>query len=301
MAKGMFNLTAIRVIAPAETAFKKLYRAKIPFYDLDTRRGTTTFCVTGNNVKKVFAIFSHPCYNVCVVKRGTAAVLRRTLAARIGVLLGALLFTAAVCVSQLWVFKIEVTGSGAHLAPQVTAILAESGAQAGKPLNNFDKPLAISRIMSLPGVTFCSVQRSGSRVEVDVECGGQSMQKPSPLPLVSPVSGVVQKIVAVCGTPAAEVGQSVKAGQKLILPVFTSASGEVLSCICAGYAHILCRAEVVTHAEEAGESAAREAVAAALLYTDEPFDVVCSVRPDTQGVVYTVQFSYICKASINLQ
>lgn len=297
----MNNLVQIRVTAAAETVIKKLSKANIALYSLKTQGAVTTFAVKDKRLKKVFAIFSHPCYNIAVVNYGAARSLFVRVLSRAGLALGLVLFLCGVALSQLFVFRVQVTGSGSHLAPQVCAILREYGVQVGKMYNLHDKPLTIARIMALPSVTFCSIERRGTAVVVDVECSYEGQLASTRSPLVSPVDGEVVKITAVCGTPCAAEGQLVKVGQELILPNYTDAEGNIHDCLCVGYAHIRVSACLSTLAMADGEEGLNSALAAVNLYSDGAEVTSYSVRNVSGGVIYTVNFTYIYTASINMQ
>ncbi len=297
----MNNLVKLSVVAPPETVIKKLSRAQIALYDLKKTGVRTTFCVHDKTLKKVFAIFAHPCYNVTVVKYGAVRSFLTRASARAGALVGAALFIAIVTFCQTFVFKVEVTGSGAYLSPEVTAILRDCGVEAGKPCKNIDSPLTISRIMALPSVTFCSVSKRGTVVIVDVECDEEGSISPRRDPLVSPVAGEVVRIVAICGTPCVEAGQQVSAGDELISPRYTAADGTFNSCICVGYADIRVRASISVAAEDDSEKSLQSALSAVNLYSDGAEVLSCTVKQSSQGVIYDIDFTYIHTASINMQ
>lgn len=296
----MADLVLVRVSAPPETAIKKLARAKIAAFRLKKQGVHTTFWVGYKTLEKVFAIFAHPCYNVCVIKYGAVRSAFARAAARAGALVGAAAFVAVVVAAQRFVFRIDVTGSGAHLAPQVVAILSGEGISVGRPCGKVS-PSVTARIMALPAVTFCSVQKRGTAVIVDVECGSGGISPSPRVPLLSPVSGVVERLVALCGTPRAEEGQSVSVGDELISPCYAGPSGEEYPCLCAGYAHIRVRASICVAAEEESDSGLAAALAAAELYAEGAEVLSHRVRAVSQGVVYQVDFTYIYTASINMQ
>lgn len=297
----MNNLARIRVTAAAETVIKKLSKAQIPLYGLKKQGAYTTFLVKDKTVKKVFAIFSHPCYNVCVIQYGALRSLLRRAAARVGLLVGALVFAVVVTCAQAFVFKVQVVGSGAYLSPQVTAILCDSGIAVGKLYKDVDKPLTIAKIMALPSVTFCSFEKRGTAVIVDVECDEEGSISSTRTPLVSPVSGEVVNITVICGTPRVQEGQAVSRGDELISPFYTDGEGQTVGCLCVGYVDIRVSAVISVSAQSEGEEGLSSALAAVNLYSDEAQITSYSVKTVAEGVIYTVNFTYIHTASINMQ
>lgn len=155
--------------------------------------------------------------------------------------------------------------------------------------------------MALPQVTFCSISKRGTAVIVDVECDAESSSGVSRAPLLSPVAGEVQGIVAICGTPRVTVGQQVNVGDELISPQYISSDGSVEACICVGYARIKVSAEICVAAEEESEQALRSALAAVNLYSDSAAVTSYSAKAASGGVIYTVNFTYIHTASVNMQ
>ena len=296
-----YNLARISVVAPPETVIKKLSRANIPLSGLQKKGAVTTFAVGDNYIKKVFAIFAHPCYNICVIKYGGLRSLAVRVLSRAGAIAGAAAFICAIVISQSFVFKIDVVGSGSYLASEVRAILREGGVRVGGIYSAVGEPAPVSRIMALPQVTFCSISKRGTAVIVDVECDAESSSGVSRAPLLSPVAGEVQGIVAICGTPRVTVGQQVEAGDELISPQYISSDGSVEACICVGYAHIKVSAEICVAAEEESEQALRSALAAVNLYSDSAAVTSYSAKAASGGVIYTVNFTYTYTASVNMQ
>ncbi len=296
----MNRRTAIAVISPPETALKKLSAAQIEVFWLKKEGARTTFCVKDNNLKKVFAIFSRPCYNICVIKYGAASTLLRGLLRRWAFVAGGVLFAAAAALSQLFVLNVEVTGSGAYLAPQVEALLSEHGCRVGSVWRGAS-PAAVSAILSLPSVVFCTVQKEGSTVTVDVECAEGQKHESASSPLLAPADGVLKELVVVCGTPAAAEGEQVESGQKLILPYTEDAEGVRTPCLPVGRAEVEVRAEVCTRAEEESDSALANALAAVRLYSEGAEVTSYTVKRADDGVIYVVAFTYTASAAVNMQ
>ena len=297
----MNNIARVRVTARPEVVIKKLSRANIAIYGVKSAGAYTSFGAEDKMLKKVFAIFSHPCYNIRIVKYGFVRSLALRALSRAGLVAGAALFAAAVLLSQAFVLKISVTGSGAHLAPQVVAILRRHGVEEGRLYGGVDSPLVVSQIMSLPSVTFCSIGKRGAAVVVDVQCSRQSSSASDSSPLISPVAGRVVAVAAVCGTPCVSVGDEVSAGDKLILPYCAQSPSGGTVCMCAGYVRISVSASVTSLAAEESSSALSSALAAVNLYSDEAEVTSCTVKRVSQGVLYTINFDYIYTASINMR
>ena len=93
----MNNLTKIKIISAPRQAIAKLAREGVPVYNCNKSGAYFIFSVPDNLVKKVFAIFSRPCYNITIEKKSTLFRLRNFCIKRAFLLAGGLIFAAAVC------------------------------------------------------------------------------------------------------------------------------------------------------------------------------------------------------------
>ena len=169
--------------------------------------------VSANERKKTFAILQGSCYNIKKSRPlGLMRVLEKCTRAA-GLLLGAVLAVLAVLALQGRVLKIEVTGSGAYLEPEIRAILEDSGVGYLSPIPK--DSAVIPKILSLPCVHFCSVKGEGGILTVDVEVGDEA-QPLKETPLLSPAAGIVEELVVLRGTPLVSVGDSVDMGQEIV-------------------------------------------------------------------------------------
>ncbi|MGN0814411.1 MAG: sporulation protein YqfD [Candidatus Coproplasma sp.] len=297
----MNNLTRISVTAPPETAVKKLSKCKIAAYNVKKDGRKTLFSVHDNNIKKVFAIFSHPCYNVTVERKSPKNALLSFVVNRCGLFIGGALFIAAALLSDSFIFKITVTGSGSYLKSEVLSIVSSAGARVGSFYRDLDKPQVTSRIMALPQVTFCSVEKRGSVLIVDVQTDEENYSSLNSGALRSDVSGRVLNVVAICGTACVAQNSQVNAGDTLISPYSVGGDGSVKKCVAVGYAHVLVNAAISYAAQEESDENAKLALDSAKLYSDEIIDGRYTVKRTAEGVIYEVAFSYIRTLSINME
>ena len=107
----MTDLTGISIICTAETALKKLKKEGIEVYSVKKSGAKLNFNVKDKDIKKVFAIFNKPCYNIEVIKKSRKKRLIDFLTLRVGLIAGAVLFTACAIAANEYVLKIEVGGS----------------------------------------------------------------------------------------------------------------------------------------------------------------------------------------------
>ena len=297
----MTDLTGFSVTTTVETALKKLAKAKIPVFKLKKQGNTVYFYVRQEYVQKVFAIFSHPCYNICIRRKSASSRAKNFLARRFGFLVGAVLFVAACVLSNALVLKVKVVGNGSYLSPRVLAAASDCGLKVGTPCLGLDKPMLTSRILSLPQVTFCSVQRMGSYIVIEVRTDEESALQTNVQSLKSSCEGTVRRIVVLSGTAEVGEGQSIAKGDTLIGAYRVTAEGERQPALAVGYAEVIKSAAITLFFQEESEQSAQKALAATALYSEEVMDKSFKVSPCDGGFNYEVTFTYIITLSINMQ
>lgn len=296
----MTDLTSVCITATAETAVKKLKKAGIGVYDCKKEGAKFTFRVKDKHLKKVFAIFSNPCYNIKVAKQSRRGRLLKSLLNRAGLIAGALAFVVIAALSNAFVLKIEVEGSGRYLSPEIRRIVYETGAREFRLYRGFDAPAATGKILALPQVTFCNIEKNGSILRIDVRVDEEHSAKAERTPLISDRDGVVKNIVAICGTAAVSAGAQVKKGDTLISAVTYAGEREVES-IAVGYAELECRGAAEFSAACESDENLRLAYSSVLIYADEILTRSHTVRAAEGGVVYVIDFTYLHKLSINIK
>lgn len=295
----MTDLTKISVTSTAETAVKKLQRAQIPVYNCKKRGANFIFCVKDKDVKKVFAIFAKPCYNIDIERGSLRKRVFGSLILRVGLVAGAIVFALAAFFSDYFVLKIEVSGSGSYLQSLVRQIVVEEGAGEWKPYSALDKPVATGRILALPQVTFCNISKRGSVMIIDVEVDESHTDSVVRQPLKSDCSGRVVNIVAICGIAAVRAGDTVSVGDVLIYARTQSGESTVES-IAVGYAEIECRRTAEYVAPDDSEKSLKEAYASLLLEGDEIISATHKLSPTDGGVRIIMEVTFLHKISINL-
>ncbi len=298
----MFKLTDISrvtIISTAETALKKLKNAKVGVYNCKKDGAKLIFSIKDKDLKKVFAIFSKPCYNISVESSRRKSLLSRA-TARIGLIIGAAAFVCIAAVSNAFVFRIEVSGSGSYLSADVRRILYEQGFSQFKAFRSLDIPAAEGKILALPSVTFCNIEKHGSVLKVDVQVDEELDDTAKRTNLFADKSGVVKKIVAICGTAAVEVNSAVNAGDPIIY-AYTVVGDSRTDCIAVGFAEIECKGSYEYSAATESDAALKAAYSKANLYSDEVISRTHTVTATENGVIYNIEFTYLQKLSINME
>lgn len=281
-----------------EAALKKLKKENIAVYDCTKEGIRFIFSVKDKDTKKVFAIFKKPCYNIRVEKLSFKTRVLNAVKLRAGLVAGGLFFICACIISNSFVLKIEVSGSGDYLEPEVKRIVLSEGARIFGSYSDFNKISATGRILSLPGVTFCNVEKRGSILVVDVQVSGEDAKNVNNAPLVADIGGVLKRIVAVCGTAAVSAGDVVSAGDTLIYPHIVAGESNI-DCLAAGFAEIECSGHAEYFSTDDSEQSLKEAYSSLLLEDGKILSVNHTIKPTEGGVIFVLDFTYLHKVSIN--
>ena len=295
----MTDFSRVTVISTAETALKKLKNANVGVYNCKKDGAKFIFSIKDKDAQKVFAIFSKPCYNISVSgSRRKNALFRAT--ARIGLIIGALFFVCIAWIANSFIFKIEVSGSGSYLYADVKSIIYELGFSEFKAYKKLDTAKAEGKILSLPSVTFCNIEKHGSTLKIDVQVDEELNSTANRQSLKADRGGVVKNIVAICGTAAVSVNSTVNAGDTLI-HAYTLVGEQKSDCIAVGYAEIECRGTYEYSAPKESEEAQKAAYSKANLYAENILSRTHTVKTEGEGVVYLIEFTYLQKLSINME
>lgn len=295
----MTDLTVLSVTSTAETALLKLKKAQIAVFSCKKRGVEFIFSVKDKDIEKVFAIFANPCYNIKAVRKSAKKRALGFIKLRAGLFVGAAAFIALAALSDFYMLRIEVGGSGSYLEPEVRRIVLSEGAGSFRPYSAFNSSRATGRILALPQVTFCNISRKGSVLSVDVrvdpEYSGGSLREN----LVSDRAGKVKRVAAICGTAAVKEGDAVEKGDILIF-AYTLAGEQKTDCIAAGYVELECSGSSDYFAKSESESELKAAYASLLIEDGKIISKSHTVKPVSGGVVYVLNYSYLHTISINL-
>lgn len=295
----MNELSELCITSTAESALKKLKKAEISVYNCKKQGAYFIFAVKDKDIKKAFAIFSKPCYNIAVRKKSARKTFLSRIFLRLGLVLGCLIFVFAAFISDFYILKVEVTGSGSYLKSEVTQIVSEEGAETGKPFSAFNSPVATGKILALPQVVFCNITKRGSVLVVDVQVEISHSQSVSGESLICDVDGTVENIVVICGTAAVSAGDAVSKGDVLIYPSM-QVNERTESCVAVGYAEIKCSRTAEYIAPDSSEKSIKEAYATLLLEDMNILSRSHKILTTESGVRIVMYVEYLHKVNINL-
>lgn len=249
------------------------------------------FAIPAAQEENFFAITANLCYTITKKgERGVFAPLAR-LWKKTGVLLGAALFAAAVCVADGAVLAVDYYGSGAVYKDRAEAVLTELGIA---PFT-FAKQSALDRaqreiLRREKAFSFASVKKRGARLKVELVLAKEAagVVDTEKKQLVTPVSGVVESITVLRGTALVRAGDAVAAGD-----VLAAGYNEIKDTVYETY--VLASASVLTEQvfEYVGGEGKEEA-AVAFAEAAAPYEIVgaeTEKAPAGEKFVYTVKLT----------
>ncbi len=207
-----------------ERALLRLKRAGISLYDVKkTQKSRILFRIKRKDIRKVFAIYPNMCYNMrsdspyTLRKKGGDLGVRclRFCKNRAGFCLGALAFAAVVLSSDNLTLGIEVVGDTPYTR-EALALLDERGIRPFAPYASEKTELVTAGLLRLRGVEFCSVQKRGFWVRVELRKSPLTTEGLRKESLYAARSGVARQISVLRGTPLKQAGDRVEKGELIV-------------------------------------------------------------------------------------
>ena len=192
--------------------------------------GEKTFEVTVdfNDKRKIIAICGNLCYTIkkCAY-RGVLSPLF-TAFKHIGFVAGLAVFLLMAAYSDGFVFKVDVTGSGACYSSRTKTLVSETGI---KPFSRFEKvnfsELESKILKDNPELSFAAVKKKGNRLVINLEIsrGNGKTLSENEENIVSDVDGTVGEVKVLRGTAVVNKGDVVKKGAVLVKACITDKDG----------------------------------------------------------------------------
>lgn len=184
------------------------------------------FEVPSKHRKQIIAILNNLCYDYKIIKNRGALPKAVNAAARLGFAAGMILVLTAVVIFPQFVTRVNIrVADGAYgdtidnaLNTRILGILSSQGVQRGKWLPSLDLGDIEKSILALDGVSYASVQRNGTHIEVQIK---QEQRKDYLVEVygskvLSQKVAVVTRVIVEGGTAVVDYGDVVRAGDTLI-------------------------------------------------------------------------------------
>ena len=245
-----------------ERALLRFKREGIAVYHAKkVKKNQILFSVSRKDSEKVFAIYPNVCYNISVYhpftvkKVGSSGIATcfDFLKRRLGLLLGGLLFAVLLLFSDMWIFSVDHIGTDIYRR-ETLAALEESGITPFCVYRKGKEDEVCARILALDGVEFCSLQKSGHRLLVEVRLSPFALYRVDKENMVAKHSGTLLSITALKGTPLKKAGEEVRCGETLVENRFYTEDGGQVCVEPIARASIACVLEETFEAETAEEA-----------------------------------------------
>ena len=287
-----------------ERALLRVRRAGIPVYDVKkTDKTTLRITVQKADVEKIFAIYPKVCYNttekasfsVCLApKRGLAKWLQNA-KKRVGLLLGGLLFIGLTAFADGFVFGVDFVGTDVY-ARETYAALQEANIRLFSPYRGGKEDMVCAKLLAISGVEFCSVQKKGMRLVVEIRTSPFAERGIKGGKLYAERSGKVVSMTVLRGTPLKNIGDYVNAGEPLVGDWFSTEDGGQVRVQAIARVRMSCtyESEIVAKTEEEGFARAYLAVGGA---AENVTVTTRQITPTKSG--FLVKLSYEIVQTIN--
>lgn len=288
-----------------QRALLRLRRAGIPLYRIQkTQNNRICLQVERKDLAKVFSLYpqsleGQTAYHPYTVKRLGGVGLAKTVdfcKNRLGFVLGGLLFCVTTLAADSFVFGVELVGSQEYRR-EVMQALEENGVDLFAPYKAGKEDLVTAKLLSLDYVEFCSVQKVGNRVRVEIRTSPFATNVLKKGSMQAKHSGELISLTVLKGTAVKKVGDKVTAGETLVQDVLTTQEGEQVRVEAIARARISCVYEGVYEDVETEEEAfAKAYLSLALGEKDE----LTSKQITQTEKGFHVKITYLVTESINL-
>ncbi len=288
-----------------ERALLKLRRGGISVYKArKTQKNQLLFEVKKKDIRKVFAIYPKLCYNsstyhpYAVEEIGSVGLAKLTdfCKNRAGALLGGLAFCSLTLALQPMVMGVELVGNPAYKR-EVLSTLAQEKIRPFAFYEEEKRDILTAKLLTLQGVEFCSVQKVGFWVRVELRAAPFPTLSTHRESMLAARSGEIKSMTVLQGTPLKKAGDSVQAGEPLVGNWLQTEEEEKTE------AHPIARVRIACTYEEVFPQVAsrEEAFAEAYLRLElSEGDVITSKRIEQTESGYRVQMTYEVTESVNL-
>lgn len=190
-------------------------------WQIETDGDSTTLWMRLDDFRRVPKIASDSHVEVKVIERRGCPFAVRKLLRRKGLLVGPFLFLLFIYVFTLFVWQVEVVGNHAVDSDEILRLASENGIRVGAFCSSVEPREAEQAILANCGrLVWCGVQKEGTRIVIEVvEKTPRQAQPDYAGDIVARTDGVLTELIVLAGTAAKAVGDTVKAGDTLIVGV----------------------------------------------------------------------------------
>jgi hypothetical protein len=146
-----------------------LLTQKVDFFDVDRKSASLMILwLSVRDSKKAFAIFDKMCYNCTILTQELTRGLREWGLKRLGALVGAVIFTVVMVLSNSFVWRVRITGLENVAYNTVENILQANNIKTGILSSSIDKPKIKQQLLQLDNVVDVSLSMRGTTLVVTI-------------------------------------------------------------------------------------------------------------------------------------
>ena len=297
----LYERLQIEGIMP-ERALLRLRRAGISLRNIQKTQNTRIcLLVERKDLPKVFSLYpksleKSAAYTVTRLGGVGVAKVVDFCKNRLGFLLGALLFCILTLAADSFVFGVEFVGSQEYKR-ETMQFLEEEGISLFAPYKSGKEDRITAKLLALDFVEFCSVQKVGNRLRVEIRTSPFSTNLLCKGPMRAKHTGELISLTVLKGTPLKKVGDSVQVGETMVQDFLTTQDGGQVRVETIARARISCVYECIHEDASEEEEAFGEAYLA--LNLGEKDDITeIKITPTTKG--FHVKITYLVTESMNL-
>ncbi len=288
-----------------ERVLLRLRRAGIPLYHIQKeQKDRICLQVERKDVPKVFALYptlsnEQSAYSPYKVKKLGGVGLAKAVdfcKNRLGFVLGGLLFCVITLAADDFVFGVEFVGAQEYKREAMQA-LEENGVALFAPYTEGKEDLVTAKLLALDYVEFCSVQKVGNRVRVEIRTSPFAHSVRRQGAMKAKHTGEIVALTVLKGTAVKKVGDSVAAGETLVQNVLTTQEGEQMRVEAIARVRLSCTYEGLHEGAESVEQAFCEAYLALALGEKDEI-IAKEITQMEKG--FHVKITYLVTESINL-
>ncbi len=286
-----------------ERALTRLVRQNIPVYHAKKQAPTSlSFFVKKRDVSKVFVLYPDAkslrgggAYTVRALPAQGGLKWLRALTNRLGVLMGGLLFLLVTQGAQKLVLRVKIEAPTVYTA-QVNAALQENGVTLFSPYRKGREDLICSRLLSLDGVSYCSIEKRGGVLTVTLKTNAFERLSEEKT-FLAERAGTLRRLVVLRGTPLKKEGEQVTVGETLVEDALYTEEGERTKVKAVAYAEIACVYEGRVEAKEEKQAFATAYLEAGLQAEQARIE---EIKTEKQGRGYTVRIAYVWRQALRI-
>lgn len=190
------------------------------------------FKVKQNSSKKVEKLLINKGANILNKRQKGLFVFLKNTILRVGVIIPIIIFLIFILICNNFILKTQIIGINLISEQEVLEVLQQSGIDFFTQKSEVNLKELENNIQKIDKVSLVSCIIRGNTLVVNIKekvYNSEFEEKDKFLPLVSEYDGIITELTVIQGTPVVSVGQTIKAGQQLVLPYVIDSNGNKLA------------------------------------------------------------------------